>query len=247
MKMMTTKMKHLVIARQRLCNIQFVGLEQTLGVPFVSCLARFIRMQDETSSNKPDGVRFSDLARDLNLTNAELIVKSYKLGLKILAVDLGNYRLTVEDADLIRLCIHDENTDIVIDQRPNRRATKKSKKRIREVVLRTPQEFADYYERKTEDVLKVCKQSGFNQPLADTKLTSRQIVVLTRILSAEAVVKPDGLDEPLSSPIGDLLTIAMLPPSEIVKKTKIQGSRKATRKRVSVISDEMNLSEVTPT
>jgi len=54
------------------------------------------------SEKLPNGVRFGDLAIELGLSNAELVTKSFKVGIKVITSDVANYQLSQFEAEHFR-------------------------------------------------------------------------------------------------------------------------------------------------
>lgn len=56
---------------------------------------------------RPNCVRFGDLAIELGLSNAELVTKSFKLGIRVITADIANYLLAEVEANLLRAQINE--------------------------------------------------------------------------------------------------------------------------------------------
>ena len=213
-----------------LCDIETESHDQQAQVPEV----------------KPNCVRFGDLAIELGLSNAELVTKSFKLGIRVITADIANYLLAEVEANLLRAQINEQINIKPDDGRlKKKKVKKKSKSRIESSDLTTPEMFAKFYQKEIGEVITFCNSKGFNVEHPSQRLTVKQINLLYKQFDIEELLKVDDLSAPFQSKFGNLLREARGAP-EVKPKSNINASHgKQKNKRISVLAGELNVQEVT--
>jgi uncharacterized protein YjbI with pentapeptide repeats len=195
---------------------------------------------------KSNFVRFGDLAIELGLSNAELVTKSFKLGIRVITADIANYLLAEVEANLLRVQIN-ELVSVEPDESQLKKKSikKKSKPRIETSDLTTPEMFAKFYQKEIGEVITFCNSYGFNIEHPNQRLTIKQINLLYKQFDIAELLKVDNLGAPLQSTFGNLLREASSAP-EAKSKSHVNASHgKQRNKRISVLADELNVQEVT--
>ena len=213
-----------------LCDIETESHDQQAQVPEV----------------KPNCVRFGDLAIELGLSNAELVTKSFKLGIRVITADIANYLLAEVEANLLRAQINEQINIKPDDGRlKKKKVKKKSKSRIESSDLTTPEMFAKFYQKEIGEVITFCNSKGFNVEHPSQRLTVKQINLLYKQFDIAELLKVDDLSAPFQSKFGNLLREARGAP-EVKPKSNINASHgKQKNKRISVLAGELNVQEVT--
>ena len=195
---------------------------------------------------KPNCVRFGDLAIELGLSNAELVTKSFKLGIRVMTADIANYLLAEVEANLLRAQFNElVNVEPDKSRLKKKSIKKKSKPRIESSDLTTPEMFAEFYQKEIAEVITFCKSFGFNIEHPSQRLTVKQINLLYQQFDMAELLKVDNLVAPLQSTFGNLLGDAR-GVSEVKPKLNVNASHvKQKNKRISVLADELNVQEVT--
>ena len=195
---------------------------------------------------KPNCVRFGDLAIELGLSNAELVTKSFKLGIRVITADIANYLLAEVEANLLRAQINEQINIKPDDGRlKKKKVKKKSKSRIESSDLTTPEMFAEFYQKEIGEVITFCNSYGFNVEHPSQRLTVKQINLLYKQFDIAELLKVDNLGTPLQGTFGNLLREASGAP-EVKPKSNVNASHgKQKNKRISVLAGELNVQEVT--
>lgn len=162
------------------------------------------------SAVNPDCVRFGELATELGLTNAELVLKSFRLGIKVITGDVANHQFSVDEAVLLRQSTARPNENEPDRRRDKKKKNKKTSKTRTQIAddLTTPTMFADYYKKSVEEVLAICNSHGFNVLHPEQRLTIKQINLLYKNLALGEISLGINLVSPLKNAIGDLLSDA---------------------------------------
>ena len=212
------------------CDIEIESEDQKVQVP----------------ETKPNCVRFGDLAIELGLSNAELVTKSFKLGIRVMTADIANYLLSEVEASLLRVQINELASVEPDESRLKKKSVKKkSKPKIETSDLTTPEMFAEFYQKEIGEVITFCNSYGFNIKHPNQRLTVKQINLLYKQFDIAELSKVDNLGAPLKSTFGNLLHEASGAP-EIKPKSHVNASQgKKRNKRISVLADELNVQEVT--
>ena len=213
-----------------LCDIETESHDQQAQVPEV----------------KPNCVRFGDLAIELGLSNAELVTKSFKLGIRVITADIANYLLAEVEANLLRAQINEQINIKPDDGRlKKKKVKKKSKSRIESSDLTTPEMFAEFYQKEIGEVITFCNSYGFNVEHPSQRLTVKQINLLYKQFDIAELLKVDNLGTPLQGTFGNLLREASGAP-EVKPKSNVNALHgKQKNKRISVLAGELNVQEVT--
>lgn len=159
------------------------------------------------SAVNPDCVRFGELAIELGLTNAELVSRSFRLGIKVITGDVANHQYSVDEAALLRQSTASPNKNEPDRRRDKKKKNKKTSKTRTQIGddLTTPTMFAEYYKKSVEEVLAVCNSHGFNVLHPEQRLTIKQIDSLYKIFALGEISLGINLVSPLKNAIGDLL------------------------------------------
>lgn len=162
------------------------------------------------SAVNPDCVRFGELAIELGLTNAELVSRSFRLGIKVITGDVANHQYSVDEAALLRQSTASPNKNEPDRRRDKKKKNKKTSKTRTQIGddLTTPTMFAEYYKKSVEEVLAVCNSHGFNVLHPEQRLTIKQIDSLYKIFALGEISLGINLVSPLKNAIGDLLSDA---------------------------------------
>lgn len=162
------------------------------------------------SEVSPNWVRLGDLAMELGLTNAELVSKSFRLGIKVITGDVANHKFSVDEADLLRLSPGSPDSNEPVGHRGKKKKSKKTNKSRTQDTddLTTPTMFAEYYKKSVDEVLMICNSHGFNILYPEQRLTIKQINLLYKNFALGEKSLGINLVSPLKSSIGDLLSDA---------------------------------------
>lgn len=162
------------------------------------------------SAVNPDCVSFGELATELGLTNAELVSKSFRLGIKVITGDVANHQFSVDEAALLRQSTASPNKNEPDRRRDKKKKNKKTSKTRTQIAddLTTPTMFADYYKKSVEEVLAICNSHGFNVLHPEQRLTIKQINLLYKNFALGEISLGINLVSPLKNAIGDLLSDA---------------------------------------
>jgi len=157
------------------------------------------------SEKLPNGVRFGDLAIELGLSNAELVTKSFKVGIKVITSDIANYQLSQFEADLLREANFDQK-----EIEPAKPRVKKKRKKPRQAKnsdddLTTPAMFAKFYKRDVGEVIEFCNSNGFNIRTTQQQLTKRQIDALYKAFAIDEMELSINSVKSLQHSFGNLL------------------------------------------
>ena len=195
---------------------------------------------------KLDCVRFGDLAIELGLSNAELVTKSFKLGIRVITADIANYLLAEVEANLLRAQITElVNVESDKSRLKKKSIKKKSKLRVESSDLTTPEMFAEYYQKEIGEVITFCNSKGFNVEHPSQRLTVKQINLLYKQFDGAELLKVDNSVVPIQSTFGNLLREAS-GASEVKPKSRVNAPHgKQKNKRISVLADELSVQEVT--
>ncbi len=179
--------------------------------------------QVQLSAVNSNCVRFGDLAIELRLTNAELVSKSFRLGIKVITGDVANYQYSNFEADLLRQSLGDPEKDKSDESRGKKNKIRKtSKPKLKDADdLTTPAMFAEYYKKEVDEVLTVCNSSGFNIRHPEQRLTIKQINLLYKLFASDEI--SFGIDSvsPLKNAIGDLLDDAKSSATNVKKAKRV--------------------------
>ena len=140
---------------------------------------KLIRVEG-SSAKEEETVRFKDLARELGLSNPELVTKSFGLGIKIITTDVVNFLYTKEEAESVRESVKKSEHSEVFTTEKKKKKKKKNSGQAKKVTEEpaTPEILAEHFKIEVSEMMKICASFGFNVQFPTQRLTIKQTNLL---------------------------------------------------------------------